>query len=54
MGFDTHMGLLAVSQRSRKRTSGFEFSTRFKDLIAYGCLPDLLIAILIASLSLNH
>ena len=53
MGFDTHTGLLAVSQHSRKRTSGFRFSARFKGLIAYGCLPDLLIAILVQAFPLT-
>ena len=53
MGFDTHTGLLAVSQRSRKRTSGFRFSARFKGLIAYSCLPDLLIAILVQAFPLT-
>ena len=53
MGFDTHTGLLAVSRRSQKRTSGFRFSARFKGLIAYGCLPDLLIAILVQAFPLT-
>lgn len=53
MGFDTHTGLLAVSQHSRKRTSGFRFSARFKGLIAYSCLPDLLIAILVQAFPLT-
>lgn len=53
MGFDTHTGLLAVSQHSQKRTSGFRFSARFKGLIAYGCSPDLLIAILVQAFPLT-
>lgn len=46
--------ILLVSPHLQLRINGFIFSNRFIGVIAYSYLPDLLLAILVAHLFLNH
>lgn len=46
--------ILLVSPHLQLGINGFVFSNRFIGIIAYSYLPDLLLAILVAYLFLNH